>query len=639
MSLRTVLLALLVSLGAITTGLVGLSGALSITRSLRDEAQQRVDKDLATIRTNLNERLRLLAQRIETVAVGLHVDDPDLPEKLARYRRTLDVQVLNLRAPDGAAIAGAAVPISAPRNLAADPVFERAARGQLAWGTILLSVDQLHAEGGDALVANVRVSAVEPGTAAITDALMWWAACPLLDADGAVVAVLYGGRALNRDFALVDDLREIAFGRDLYAGKPRGTVTIFLNDRRVATNVLGPDGRRAVNTPVSDEVRRHVLENGEPWHGRARVVDAWYLSAYEPIHDPAGRRIGMLYVGLLEAPYADTRASLIFNLLLRVGLISTFAIAVTFAIVNRISAPLRALSGAAVQIAAGDRAQRVELPRTYAEISQLARSFRQMQEAIAERDQHLNEQNRELAETNEKLEKANRNYMNSLAFVTHELKSPLAAMQSMIHVVRGGYVGEVSDKAQDFLARIQRNCEELQDMVKNYLDLARAERDELTPKPVTASISEAILQPCAVSAQPLLDAREMRLEVECPPDLVATLDPELTRIAIGNLLSNAAKYGRDGGAVRLSACALQDRLSLCVWNAGDGFAPEESAALFDKFTRLHNATTRRRHGSGLGLYLVRAIAEVHGGAVRAESEPGQWASFCIDLPLTPAENV
>ncbi|HRX85497.1 MAG TPA: cache domain-containing protein [Phycisphaerae bacterium] len=631
MSLRTVLITLLVTLGALTTGLVGFSGAMSITRSVRDEAQQRVDKDLATIRAHLDERQRLLAQKIETVAVGLDADDAGLAQTLQRFRDSLGLDVLNVCELDGRRVAGGYPPDAPPVLVADDAIIRWAAAGTPKWGTVCFTPERLHAEGGDVLVSAARVSGVD-GSAPVKDALLWWAASPLRDAAGTVQAIVYGGRRLNRNFALVDDVRDLAFGRELYRGKPRGTVTVFLNDRRVATNVLGPGGERAVNTVVSDEVRAQVLDRGEPWHGRAYVVDAWYLSAYEPLVDPAGRRIGMLYVGLLEAPYADARAALIRSLLLRLGLIALGAIALTVLLVNRITAPLATLSQAAAAVAHGDRDQRVGQPRSYAEIRELSASFREMQEAIAERDRSLSAQNAALAEANANLERANRNYMHTLGFVTHELKSPLAAMQSMLHVLRGGYLGDIPDKAHDFLARIQRNCEELQDMVKNYLDLSRAERNELTPHIAPERILETVVGPCAAAAQPLFAARGMKLDVACTDELTAPVDAELARIALGNLLSNAAKYGREGSTARLRARIEDHHLALCVWNAGDGFTAEEQATLFGKFMRLKNANTRGKHGSGLGLYLVQTIAEAHGGVVRAESEPGQWASFCMDLP-------
>ena len=111
-------------------------------------------------------------------------------------------------------------------------------------------------------------------------------------------------------------------------------------------------------------------------------------------------------------------------------------------------------------------------------------------------------------------------------------------------------------------------------------------------------------------------------------------DPELLRIATGNYLSNAAKYGTDGGGVSLRARREGVALIVEVENEGAGFTAEEQAKLFGKFTRLNNALTRDRRGSGLGLYLTWQILELHGGSVSAESEPGIKTCFGYRLPVS-----
>ena len=170
-------------------------------------------------------------------------------------------------------------------------------------------------------------------------------------------------------------------------------------------------------------------------------------------------------------------------------------------------------------------------------------------------DRHLNEQNAQLAETNEKLERANRNYIDTLGFVTHELKSPLAAMQMMIDAITEGYTGQVPEQASHFLLRIKRACEELQDMVKNYLDLSRAERGELVAQKAEIEFRADVVEPSVQHAQPLFESRGITLEVVCPESIPMYADAEVMRIALSNYLSNAAKYGNEGGAARLDVRA------------------------------------------------------------------------------------
>ena len=248
------------------------------------------------------------------------------------------------------------------------------------------------------------------------------------------------------------------------------------------------------------------------------------------------------------------------------------------------------------------------------------------------RDQEV-EYHRKLAETNEQLQIANRNYMQMLGFVTHELKAPLSAIQSIISLVLDGFAGEVPDKIGRHLVRISRNCEELQDMVKNYLDLSRAERGVLAAKKVEINFHQEVVQASIEQTQSLFDSRRETLTVVSPENLTILADPELLRIALTNYLTNAAKYGKEDSEATLTVVEEGDCITVSVRNEGAGFTVDEKTSLFIKFSRLRNENTANKRGSGLGLFLVKYILELHEGSVWAESEPGQWAKFCFRLPV------
>ena len=630
-ALITAMLFTVVSAGA----LIGVLGVVNITRDVRHDAQKRVNAHLDTARAQYGRRLELVARHVAQAASEVRLLEGEYGGRLTALRQNLELTVLNVCDASGAPLAGTYGPNTTRVPVERDPVLRRALRGEAARGTVRLPESRLSLEGGPALQNALAVFRAGEDEPAATEALFWWAAEPIRDRSGAVRAVVYGGAAMNLDFDFVDRLRQLLFGTRSYEGKPLGTVTIFMGGTRVATNVLTPERQRAVGTVVSDEVKQRVLGEGEVWRARAWVVDAWYLSAYEPIENPDGTPLGMLYVGLLEAPYNDQRAALIGRLLGMVGIAAVVAGLVAVFLVNYITAPLKRVNKAIAAVTHGDLQQRITLPTPYAEIAGLADSFHEMQEALAQRDRDLQARNEDLAETNDQLAQANRNYMETLGFVTHELKSPLAAMQSMIDLLVKGYVGEIPESAQGPLVRIKRNCEELQDMVKNYLDLSRAERGELAAAKSDIDLHEEVLRPAVDQAQPLFDSRTMGLEVETPETLPVHADPELLRIVFANFLSNAAKYGREEGLARLEAAVENGEVRVSVWNEGPGFTPEEGAQLFGKFVRLQNENTSGKRGSGLGLFLCRHIAELHGGRVWAESEPGEWARFNLSFPQHP----
>jgi two-component system NtrC family sensor kinase len=136
-------------------------------------------------------------------------------------------------------------------------------------------------------------------------------AYPILDFNGKVIGVLTGGVLLNRNYEIVDRIKNIVFKDAQYKGKEIGTATIFLGDLRISTNVMDKEGNRAIGTRASREVYEQVLGKGTPWIHRAFVVDEWYITAYEPIRDVQDKIIGMLYVGMLESKYALMKERLI----------------------------------------------------------------------------------------------------------------------------------------------------------------------------------------------------------------------------------------------------------------------------------------------------------------------------------------
>ncbi|MCE2681124.1 MAG: cache domain-containing protein, partial [Burkholderiales bacterium] len=121
--------------------------------------------------------------------------------------------------------------------------------------------------------------------------------------NGETVGVLEGGLLLNRNLSITDNISEIVYPQGALLGDSRGTVTIFLDDVRVATNVTLTNGSRAIGTRVSATVKDKVLGRGEVWFDLAFVVNDWFMSGYAPLKDEMGNRVGMLYVGFLEAPY------------------------------------------------------------------------------------------------------------------------------------------------------------------------------------------------------------------------------------------------------------------------------------------------------------------------------------------------
>lgn len=225
--------------------------------------------------------------------------------------------------------------------------------------------------------------------------------------------------------------------------------------------------------------------------------------------------------------------------------------------------------------------------------------------------------------------------MEMLGFVTHELKNPLNSVIFSAASLRDGYLGPLGEKQKETADRIHRNAKYLEEMIANYLSLSRIEKGELAAKPGEVKLLADVVQPIAAQLQGQVEEAGMSLEVRVPEDLTLVADPALLRIVLDNLLTNAAKYGRRGGLVRVEAEEKDGRVRLSVWNEGEGIKPENLPKLFGKFVRLEQQATKARKGTGLGLFICREIAQLHGGRIWAESEYGRWAKFTLEVPKNP----
>jgi signal transduction histidine kinase len=234
----------------------------------------------------------------------------------------------------------------------------------------------------------------------------------------------------------------------------------------------------------------------------------------------------------------------------------------------------------------------------------------------------------------EQLEAANRAYVELMAFVTHELKGPLAAQISLGTTLTEGYVGPLADPQRQTVERMVERARGLLRLVGDYLDLARVEGDgpraELRDG---VDLGREVLDPALETVRPLLAERRVELadRREGPLDGLRG-DPTLLQIVLNNLLGNAIKYGNEGGRVELSARRAADHVEVAVWNEGPGFPESEKGRLFRRFSRLPSPELLRRKGSGVGLYVSWRIVRLHGGRIWAESEPGRWARFSFRLP-------
>jgi len=202
--------------------------------------------------------------------------------------------------------------------------------------------------------------------------------------------------------------------------------------------------------------------------------------------------------------------------------------------------------------------------------------------------------------------------------------------------VKDGYLGSVSESQSRVLGSVAHSLDYLNDMVKHYLDLSRLEKGELKPHKRPVSLQAEVVEPILSGLAPAVEEKQMHVISCLPADLTADADPCLLRIVYENLLSNAVRYGREGGSIQLAGERKEDLLSLVVFNEGDGVPADKINSLFKKFSRIDNIRNAREKGTGLGLFICKEIIEEHGGSINAESQEGEWTKFTFTLPAAAA---
>ncbi|MDQ3133657.1 MAG: response regulator, partial [Acidobacteriota bacterium] len=273
-----------------------------------------------------------------------------------------------------------------------------------------------------------------------------------------------------------------------------------------------------------------------------------------------------------------------------------------------------------------------ENARLYAEAQRHARELRQ---EVAERKQAEEERARLLVlerAARAEAEAANRAKDEFLATISHELRTPLTAILGWIHLIR-------SDKLDDSMTgrafeTIERNARAQSQLIDDLLDVSRIITGKLRIDLRPVDLAQ-IVESAADTIRPTIEAKQLRLDtvIEVPRCLVNGDSDRLQQIA-WNLFSNAVKFTSEGGQISIRLSCHPAHVRLEVRDTGQGISPEFLPHIFDRFRQADGTTTRKHGGLGLGLAIVRHLAELHGGAVGVHSDGlGHGSTFTVELPV------
>ncbi|MFH0918182.1 MAG: cache domain-containing protein [Candidatus Omnitrophota bacterium] len=470
----------------------------------------------------------------------------------------------------------------------------------------------------------------EPTTKKVIDrALAMEYAMPIYER-GNLSKLLYAGRILNRDFEIVDRIRDYVFGNKMYKSKPVGTVTIFLDDTRISTNVLDSNGQRAIGTRVSRTVYDNVVRKGQTWLDRAFVVTNWYFAGYEPIRNIHGKIIGILYVGLLEQPFVDLLWSISIIFLGIILLVAGLAVVFSYILASRVSRPLVDVVEATHKVSSGNLGYRAKIDANIGELNELAQSFNNMASKLQEREENLRV-------SNTKLEILNKSYLDLIGFVAHELKGMLSSVILNAYSVRDGFLGMINFKQRKAMDLVTRKLDYLSATVKNFLSLSRIEKGELAVRPQELLIKEDVFSQAIEEFTQAAAAKQMEIVNNLQAGIKAYGDLDLLVVVANNLIGNAVKYGMIGGKIIIGATEHPESLEFSVYNDGQPLSAPQQLQLFKRFSRLASEQTKAIQGTGLGLFITKEIIQKHGGHIWVESSMA-GNSFHFDIERAPASN-
>ncbi len=218
-----------------------------------------------------------------------------------------------------------------------------------------------------------------------------------------------------------------------------------------------------------------------------------------------------------------------------------------------------------------------------------------------------------------------------MRLVTHEMKTPLTAIKGMSEVMMK--FDPDAQKRREMCAAINEATQRMTRMIDDYLDLTRLESGARALRPAFHRV-ESLIEQTLLLLEPVAARRGVKLIRKFAPDLPPTLlDADLLARALTNLVANAIKYSPEGAEVTISARAGEENFFIDVADRGCGIPPEYRTSVFEKFFRVPRVEDAETPGTGLGLALVREIAELHGGRVTLESEVGAGSIFTLRLPL------
>ncbi|MGD0821362.1 MAG: cache domain-containing protein [Desulfomonilia bacterium] len=621
----------------LTGAVASVVGIQLINKTALDEVQRKVQQDINTANLVYRHNLERLEYQLQFIALRSPIHEAILTGNLqpledlrvlirsGTYQSSghMALDMLTLVDINGKVIYRAANPNAKGDVILWDSVVRACLKEKKPESSAIIMPYDVIVTQNPNLADRVKVAivktekSIEIKEKVLTNGMVLRAAYPIMDKNRNLLGALVAGVLLNRDYSIVDTIKETVYRDERYKGRDMGFATIFLGGVRISTNVMNKKNQRAVGTIVSKEVYDRVIGQGKDWIGRAFVVNDWYISSYTPIWDIDNNIIGMLYTGILEAKYRDMRikAMLIFLGITALGMVIAFFI--SFRLGQSIIRRIRILKQATDAISSGNLAYQLP-PGRSSGFDMLDEAFNNMARSLKDRDDRLQKAFQRITST-ERLASLGQ----MAAGVAHEINNPLGGILLYSNLVLEEMDPDHASRKN--MEKIIYQTERCKKIVQNLLDFARTPSGDMEPLRVNKVILTSLN---LIKDQSIFQGIDVKTDLMDNLPLVMGDLSRLEEVFL-NLFINAVDAMEGRGKIKISSrISSTGMVKIYITDTGKGIDKSYLPHIFEPFF----TTKEPGQGTGLGLSITYGIIQKHGGFIDVESEPGKGTTFIITLP-------
>jgi two-component system, NtrC family, sensor kinase len=630
MSTRGKIIFGLVAIILIANIILGFFTSMYVNKVLVQEVQTRVSYDLNSAVDIYDDYIDRIERTLRLITIHNTYSSSlekeitsDLEESFGNNYTKSRIDILIFTDTHGNVIYRANNPERKGDNLLSNPVIKKALKEWApANGTIILNDSALKKEG-DTLVKRSVVTVIQTPNSNSTiktiekKGMFIAYALPITSAiDNKKLGILYGAYLINNTTEIVDMIKSRVFQKQKYDGKEIGTVTLFFDDVRVATNVKLKDTIRAVGSRLSKEVYESVITKGETWANRAFVVNDWFITAYKPIKDPDGKIIGAIYIGLLEKPFQYPKKIIMLFFIIALCITALLSVLVIFFYTKMMMRPIERVIKISKRIMGGDLSART-IMRPKGELGVLCKTIDQMADSMEQHVTKIQEDTRMQIMQSEKLASVGR----LAAGVAHEINNPLTGVLTFAHFLKEKKNNESDQHDIDVI--IQETTR-VSDIIRGLLDFAR----QSPPVKAMINVNDTIQQ-LLMLIKGQKEFRNITITEEYDIKLPQILaDKNQLQQVFLNLVLNAGEAITGPGTITIRTSVDGKYILVKISDSGCGISEEDMYKIFDPFF----TTKPVGKGTGLGLSVSYGIIQQHGGEIKCESKQNEGTTFRILLP-------